>query len=162
MKITCSFCRADIGEKEPLDDDSVTYELCDACADHFARQWDGLELGEYLDRFDQPVLAVNQDGRIVAANRPMADMLGKSERQIFGLRRGEAMECRYARLPEGCGDTVHCEICSVRNTVLEVLETGESREQVPAYVDRGAYRVPLTISAYERDGIVLLVIDEGR
>jgi len=80
----------------------------------------------------------------------------------LGLRRGEAMECRYARLPEGCGETVHCEICSVRNTVLEVLETGESREQVPAYVDRGAHRVPLTISAFERDGIVLLVIDEGR
>ena len=46
MKISCSFCRADIGEKEPLDADSVTYGVCDACAGHFARQWDGLETGE--------------------------------------------------------------------------------------------------------------------
>lgn len=92
----------------------------------------------------------------------MADMLGKSERQIFGLRRGEAMECLYARLPEGCGNTVHCEICTVRNTVMEVMETGEPRELVPAYVDRGSHRVALAISDYERDGIVLLVIDQSR
>jgi hypothetical protein len=92
----------------------------------------------------------------------MAEMLGKSEREIVGLRRGEALECVYASRPEGCGKTVHCEICTIRNTLMEVLETGEPREQVPAYVDRGAQRVALTISAYERDGIALLAIDESR
>jgi PAS domain-containing protein len=161
MKIICSFCREDLGEKNPLEVDSVTHGMCNACADHFGRQWAGLGLGEYLDRFDRPVLAVNQDGRIVAANQPMADMLGKSERRVFGLLGGEAMECRYARLPEGCGNTIHCKTCTIRNTVMEVLETGESREQVSAYVDQGARRVELTISAYNRDGFVVLVVDES-
>jgi PAS domain-containing protein len=162
MKIICSFCRVDLGYKEPLDGDSVTHGMCDACSDHFGRQWDGLDLGEYLDQFDHPVLAVNGDRRIVAANQRMADMLGKSERRVFGLLGGEAMECLYSRLPEGCGNTIHCKTCTVRNTVMEVLETGESRERVPAYVDRGDRRVELTISAHKRDGIVLLVIDESR
>ena len=162
MKIICSFCRVDLGEKEPLDGDSVTHGMCDACSDHFGRQWDGLDLGEYLDRFDRPVLAVNRDGRIVAANQPMADMLGRSERRFFGLMGGEAMECLYSRLPEGCGNTIHCETCTIRNTVMEVRETGEPREGVPAYVDREGGRVWLTISACERDGIVLLVIEESR
>ena len=162
MKIICSFCRADLGEKEPLEVDVVTHGMCDACADHFGRQWAGLGLGEYLDRFDRPVLAVNQDGRVVAANQAMADMLGKSDRRVFGLLGGEAMDCRYARLPEGCGSTVHCKTCTVRNTVTEVLETGEPREGVSAYVDRGDRRVGLTISAYKRDRFVLLVVDESR
>jgi PAS domain-containing protein len=162
MKIICSFCRADLGEKEPFDVDSVTHGMCDACADHFGRQWAGLDLGEYLDRFDRPVLAVSQDGRIVAANQLMADMLGKSERRLFGLLGGEAMECRFARLPEGCGNTIHCKTCTVRNTVMGVLETGEPREGVSAYVDQGDRRVGLTISAYKRDRFVLLVVDESR
>jgi len=92
----------------------------------------------------------------------MADMLGKSQRRVFGLLGGEVMECRYARLPEGCGNTVHCKTCAIRNTVMEVLETGEPRERVSAYVDREDRRVGLTISAYKRDLIVLLVVDESR
>ena len=161
MKVICSFCRADLGDKEPVDLDSVTHGMCDACADHFGKQWDGLHLGEYLDQFDYPVLALNGDRRVVAANQPMADMLGKSDRQLFGLLGGEAMECMYSRLPEGCGSTVHCETCTIRKTVMEVLETDEPREWVPAYVDRGDRRLWLTISAYKRDGIVFLVVEKS-
>jgi len=161
MKVVCSFCRVELGDKEPLDGDSVTHGMCDSCADHFGQQWDGLGLGEYLDRFDCPVLALNGDRRVVAANQAMADLMGKSERDVCGLLGGEAMECLYSRLPEGCGNTVHCETCTIRKTVMEVLETGESREQVPAYVDRGERRLALTISAHERDGIVVLVIEES-
>jgi PAS domain-containing protein len=161
MKVVCSFCRADLGDKEPLDADCTTHGMCDPCADHFGKQWDGLRLGEYLDQFDYPVLAMNEDRRVVAANQPMADMLGKSERRLFGLLGGEAMECMYSRLPEGCGSTVHCETCTIRKTVMEVLETDEPREWVPAYVDRGDRRLWLTISAYKRDGIVCLVIEKS-
>ena len=160
MKVVCSYCRADLGEKEPLGNDMVSHGMCTACADYFSKQWSGLDLGEFLDRYDRPVLAVNPDGRIVAANQHMADLLGKSERDLFGLLGGEVMECRFARLPGGCGETVHCKTCTIRNTVMAVMERGESREKVRAYLNRLERRVELTISAYKRDRVVLLMIDE--
>jgi hypothetical protein len=80
MKVICSYCRTSLGEKEPLDSDLVSHGMCEECVEYFTRQWDGLPLGEYLDRFESPVLVVDKDCRILAANQGMADMLGKGER----------------------------------------------------------------------------------
>ena len=48
MRIVCSYCRAELGKKEPLDVDVVTDGMCEPCFEHFTRQWEGLRLGEYL------------------------------------------------------------------------------------------------------------------
>jgi len=105
-------------------------------------------------------MVVDGDGRIMAANQMMADMLGKSDREFFGLLGGEAMECAYARLPGGCGGTTHCPTCTIRQTVLRALETGEPQMRVPAYLNRDDGRMSLTISTWKRDGVVTVRIDE--
>jgi hypothetical protein len=160
MRVVCSYCREELGEKEPLDDDAISHGMCEACERHFSRQWEGLKLGEYLDDIDLPTLAVNHEGRVVAANQRMADVLGKSDREQFGLLGGEVMECRFARLPEGCGKTSHCETCAIRRTVTAVAETGEPQLRVPAYLNQSEQRLKLVISAYQRDQIVHIVIEE--
>jgi hypothetical protein len=149
-----------LGEKEPLDDDSVSHGMCAGCEEYFAKQWGGLRLGEYLDDIELPAIAVNQDRRAVAVNQRMAEFLGKSDRERFGLLGGEAMECQYARLPEGCGGSIHCQTCTIRLTVMKVMETGEPQLRVPAYLNQVERRIKMLISVYEHDGFVRVVIEE--
>jgi hypothetical protein len=80
MKVLCSYCRTSLDDKEPLDNDIVFHGICEDCLKYYKQQWKGLSLGEYLDRFESPVLVVDKDCRILAANQGMADMLGKGER----------------------------------------------------------------------------------
>lgn len=148
MKVVCSYCQQPLGEKAPLTDSSLSHGMCQACREHFVRQWKGQKLGAYLDAYEEPILVLSADElRIVAANQPMADMLGKSEREFFGLLGGEAVECAHARQPEGCGGTVHCKTCAIRNTVESVLATGEARDDVPATLLTGEGKVDFLVSA---------------
>ena len=108
MKMICSYCRRPCGDKEPMDDDRTSHVMCDDCFDYFERQIQGLKLDEYLDEFEAPILIVNKEGRVVALNEKAAARLEKPQKEIFGLLGGEAMECDFARLPEGCGKTRCC------------------------------------------------------
>lgn len=158
MKVVCSYCEEDLGEKEPLSDTGVSHGMCDLCYEYFNRQWSGLKLGEYLDCFEQPVLVIEEGGRIIAANQAMSTLLGKDDRSLFGLLGGEAMECQYSRLPGGCGSTIHCQTCTIRDTVMQSLATGEPLEQVPASLDRTNSTISYLISAYPRASYVEVII----
>lgn len=152
MRVVCSYCRKEMGEKEPLEDASVSHGMCASCRDHFVQQWKGQQLGHYLDSFSEPVMVLSgEEQRIVAANQPMADLLGKSDRELFGLLGGEAIECVNARRTGGCGRTLHCKVCTIRNTVRDVLDTGESREHVPATIATGGGTIDFLVSARRLD-----------
>ena len=71
MKVICSYCRKEMHEKEPFNDDSLTHSMCQECRDYFTEQikLKGLSLDESIDKFEAPVLVVDEDGRIVAANK---------------------------------------------------------------------------------------------
>lgn len=160
MRIVCSYCRREMGEKEPLDDDMLSHGMCAGCEHYSAKQWAGLRLGEYLDGIDLPAIAVDQDIRVVAANQRMAEILGKNDREQFGLLGGEAMECQFARLPEGCGKTTHCQTCTIRRTVMDAIDTGQPQLRVPAYLNQIERRIKMVISAYKHDRFVRIVIEE--
>jgi len=160
MKIICSYCRTCYGEKEPLEDKRISHGMCEACFDHFQRQQDGLPLDEYLDGFDSPVLIVNQEGRIAAANQAAKDMLGAPNREITGLLSGEAMECCYARLPAGCGKTLHCETCTIRKTIMHTLQTGTPMKKAPVKVTRNGVERDLVISSDRVDGLIRVEIEK--
>ena len=71
----CSYCHENLGETPPLNDPAETHGICAPCRDHFVAQWSGMRLGEYLDRFSKPVLAVNEKSIVVAANSAMAALV---------------------------------------------------------------------------------------
>ncbi|MBN2104037.1 hypothetical protein JW835_08370 [bacterium] len=77
---------------------------------------------------------------------------------------GDAMECVYARLPGGCGNTIHCKTCTIRNSVTETFNTGKSLRKVPAYLDQmqdeSVKEIKFLISTEMVNDIVLLRIDE--
>lgn len=134
--------------------------MCKACYAYFMKQWSGLSLGEYLDGFEAPVVVINAEGRVVAASQIMADLMGKSRREMFGLLGGEALECQYSRLPEGCGGTVHCKTCVIRNTVSATLATGEPQTRVPAYLNRKNAPTRILISTKKSAGVVVVIIED--
>jgi hypothetical protein len=110
-----------------------------------------------------PVLAVNDMGQVTMANKAVLAMLGKDPTQVEGFNRGDVFECAYARLPEGCGKTVHCSGCAIRRAVSETFTTGRSLSKVPAYLNRDAatqfLQLGLLISTEKLWGMVLLRID---
>jgi hypothetical protein len=76
---------------------------------------------------------------------------------------GDVFECAYARLPGGCGRTAHCSGCTIRQTVMDTVRTGQGHLRAPAYLNRatpdGVQRIPLTISTERVGDFVLLRID---
>jgi len=158
LKVICSYCRQYLHDSEPYDSEDISHGLCDECSDYFGRQWAGLHLGEFLDRFELPVLALDCSRRVIAANSAMARILGKENREISGLLGGEVLECQYARFPEGCGRTVHCKDCAIRLSVEHTLKTGENLRDVPASLSHKSKEAALLISTTYKGRFVLVEI----
>ncbi len=159
MKVVCSYCESFIRHKAPLNDTTTSHAICADCFDHYAAQWDGLSMGEFLDRFDSPVVAMDADVKVLGVNRAMASRHDISDRDAMGVMGGELLECEYARRPEGCGRTIHCKACAVRNVVEHTLATGEAQVAVPA---THAGRQNLLLYTHPREGVVLLLIEQGQ
>lgn len=152
MKIVCSYCRKVLREQEP-GGAGLSHGMCVDCSDHFGRLWRGMSISEYLDEIPVPIVVVDAArNRVAGANRKLAAALGVSREQLVGLRGGEAMACKYSRLPEGCGETVHCRDCTIRRAVIEVARTGQTLSRVEAYLDTSAGRVPLTMTVQPMEG----------
>ena len=159
MKVICSYCRKKMGEKEPFNDDRVSHCMCQECYGYYQEQINGLSLDKFLGRFEAPVLIVDKDGRIVAANKMAETMTGKSQREISGLLGGEVMECAYARLPEGCGQTVHCVACTIRRTVMAAMESGEPQMHIPVKLRQEDREIAMIISTEKIGSLVRIVIE---
>lgn len=161
MRLICSYCRRTIRADPTARVTDVSHGMCEACSAHFGRLWAGMPLDEYLDGLGRPVLLTDKEGRVLAMNQALADLIGADPKASVGLTGGEAFACVHSRLPEGCGRTVHCRECTVRRTVEGVGKTGKPQERVTAYLDTAQGRVDLRISARPaKVGIVQVTIEE--
>jgi hypothetical protein len=106
---------------------------------------------------------VDSDVVVAMANKPLLSLFGKTLSQVTGQRGGDVFECAYARLPEGCGRTVHCSGCAIRRAVTETFTTGRSLQKVLAYLNRDAVtqflQLGMLISTEKVLGMVLLRVD---
>ncbi len=159
MLVVCAYCRKTISDERGGSTD-VSHGMCQSCSDHYEKLWKGMPLSEYLDTIPQPVIVVNGDGCVLAANQKLAEVFGKDKDYFRGLLGGEAMACVYSRLPEGCGKTVHCRECTIRRAVEKVKKTGHPLTKVPAYLQTKDGRVNLRISVKAKDGLVRVVVEE--
>ena len=109
---------------------------------------------------------MDKDGRVVAANTQGLKQVSQDVGQIEGRLGGEVFECKYATLPGGCGQTIHCKTCTIRKTVTKTHETGECCIRVPAYMDLGdiidVKTIRFLISTEKVNDVVLLRIDDAR
>ncbi|OGS02252.1 MAG: hypothetical protein A2339_05690 [Elusimicrobia bacterium RIFOXYB12_FULL_50_12] len=120
-------------------------------------------LRSFLNKFEFPVLQVDKDGRIMLTNDKVNAMLRKSPEEVDGKLGGDVIECVYSKEPGGCGKTVHCKGCAIRNTVMASHDTGESFSNIDAYQDiqtnEGVKRVHFKISTEKILDVVLLKVE---
>lgn len=159
MRVVCSYCRKELGTKPPLRDGGVTHVMCRECDAYFAAQWSGMSFEQYVARFDFAVVLVEGEGRVVAANPAAGAFLGRAPREAVGLLGGEAMECAHARLPGGCGKTVHCAACAIRNSVTHTHRTGRPLARVPATLRREDRLHHLLVSTRLEGRVVRAIIE---
>ncbi len=167
IKVVCCACGIHLGEK-PTDasvEGDVSHGLCESCAHHFLAQV-GMPLPKYLKGITAPVVTVSPEGTIGTANQKALELLDKTPVQVQGFKGGKVFECEYARLPEGCGQSLHCSGCTIRITVMDTMQTGKHHRWVPAYLNQhsvdGSIRIELFISTEKKGGIVFLQVEGMR
>jgi PAS domain-containing protein len=160
LRVICSFCRKVIKDAKGAPATAVSHGMCPQCGEYFERLWGGMPLGDYLDLLPRPVLIVDGEGRLVAANRRIAEAVCRDKKELRGLLAGEAMACVHSRLPEGCGKTTHCRDCAIRQVVLDVVKTAKPVTRRAAWVQKDEGRVPLCISARPVQNFVEVTIEE--
>lgn len=135
MKRVCAWCQRDLGEVAGTsveEQDVVSHGICEGCVSKvMANSRQGLR--ELLEQIPSPVFLIDADGRARSANQRALDFVGKSFVDIEAKLGGEVIECAYSYLEGGCGQTVHCAACTIRNTVMATAETGQAKEKVKAH-----------------------------
>ncbi len=141
----------------------ITHGICTECARKFFSEL-GTKLGTYLDSLTAPVLVVDETGTVVTANRNARALFQKELPDIEHSKGGDVFERAYAKLPEGCGNTIHCSGCTIRRTVMDTFESGQSHLKKPAYLNSGTpedcREIDLLISTEKVRDVVLLRIDK--
>lgn len=152
MKRICAWCGKELGAavSSVHSGDAVSHGICPECTNKLR-----LELHMPIDRFIEqlpaPVLATEiYNGRVIvkAANGPACAAVGKELREVVQHLAGNVFECGNARLPEGCGRTIHCSGCAIRRAVLRTWETGEPQSMVPATFSRADADDPASVTMH--------------
>lgn len=165
MKRICAWCSKELlgGKSQAGSENIITHGICGSCRDNVLFQM-GVELESYLDSLDVPIVLVNRGGKVVTANNRAKSKLRKDLSDIEGYRGGEVFECAYARLPEGCGNTMHCSGCTIRRTVMKTHGTGKGFRKIQATLNQNTPEDPkqknLLISTERLADVVLLRIDK--
>jgi PAS domain-containing protein len=135
MLTICAWCNKEISSDAESPEEMISHGICLECQEYFFPPKGPRTFSEFLDLLPAPILVVDDDVRLIAINKKASHLLGKKANKFKGMCLGEAIECPYARLQEGCGKAVHCKSCTVRLTVHDTYTTGQSHYDVPAYQD---------------------------
>lgn len=164
MKRVCAWCKKDMTPPEDYAaDGAITHGICSCCSitffDHDPRNIETL-----LDYIQEPVFVIDSEGKVRGTNSRGRQMLGKKIEDIENQLGGDAFECTYSKQDGGCGRTVHCKTCAIRNTVMDTLISGQGYQNVPAFqsIDTadGTSILKFLISTEKVNERILLRIDE--
>lgn len=161
MKSICAWCRKELNwsEAAPHPEEMISHGICESCLENMFFQM-GVGIEHYLDSLIAPVIVVSDNGEIVTANSQACSQLGKSVDEMRNKLGGVVFECAYARLPEGCGKSIHCSACAVRRTVMDTFKTGKGHYKVPAILNHETEgEISLVISTEKAGNTVLLRVD---
>lgn len=166
MKTVCAWCRQviDSDDAETLGDDMpISHGVCPECIRKFF-SFLGRPMQDFLDRFSGPVFLVDDAARVITANTAGLTLIHKRPDEIDQMLAGTVFECPHARSSDGCGNTIHCKSCTIRNAIVETLTTGKACCRLPAYADLHTFstnrQMRFSISTEKVGDAVLLRIDE--
>jgi len=153
MNQTCIWCSQEISPETNGATGGSTNAgtVCGCCSEHFTLPPQG-PFQQHLDSLPVPVLVIDLYAGAymitTAVNRKAADWIAKGPREIIQHLCGNVIECAYARLPEGCGGTVTCRSCAIKQAVSKTRETGEPQVRMLFTLQRGDpdHPVPVELS----------------
>ena len=163
MRRVCGWCNKDlIAKEEYASEGDITHGICSQCAIKVT-SFECRTAKQLLDYVEEPVFIINSDGVIKGANKSGLVMLGKDMEKIKNELGGDVFECSYASSDGGCGNSVHCKTCAIRNIVMDTLSTGQGYKNVPAFqsinTSDGTRILRFYISTEKIEEIILLRID---
>ena len=133
MRKICAWCKKELAPREEMGmEREITHGICSVCALKFSRNVPKT-VKSMLDLINEPVLVIDSQGIVNTANESGLKFLGKDLDSFEDQLAGDALECSYAKLVEGCGRTEHCRTCAIRNVLMETLTSGTCYHKVPAY-----------------------------
>jgi transcriptional regulator of aromatic amino acid metabolism len=160
----CAWCKKHLEETVDEQGHEITHGICESCRVTMLCSHAPSTLNKFLSCFSLPVMMVDGDGRVVSANQAALNVVGKELEEVAGDLGGNVMSCKFAYQEGGCGETVHCIACTIRNNVIETHKSGESLHQVPAHleVEQDGQEMTLNflISTEKVGDAVLLRIDK--
>jgi hypothetical protein len=168
MKRVCAWCKQEMGDIEHAvqPDTRISHGICKNCIDNMTFQ-EGVTLQTYIDSLSVPimVIAVHRGRAVVSgANKQAGLTLRKQPKEMVQHLAGNVFECAYARLPEGCGGTIHCSACTIRRSVIKTFETGEPQSLVPALLKQEqsgkTSSIAMHITTVKAEGMVMMRIDD--
>ncbi|MBI1388963.1 MAG: hypothetical protein GC154_10995 [bacterium] len=163
MEKYCAWCGIHLGTIEAVGKPGmVSHGICIECAEKLFQE-NPLQIQYFLNRFEIPILLVDDDCRVISANDRALELTCQSLECATGRLAGDVMECKHAKAG-GCGKTVHCKACAIRNSVTHTHQTGETLYRIPAFQnliqgDR-EIKVRFLISTEKIKDVVILKIEE--
>lgn len=162
MKTICAWCKKEMRGCETAKSGLVSHSICEDCEKSFF-DLNEIPLLDFLDSLNVPIVVVNAECSVECVNKHARKILQKEKPEVLGYKAGNVFECVYSGLPGGCGGTIHCSGCSIRNSITHTMRTGEPRLHTPACLTQGTpednQEIKLLISTEKVADVVLLRID---
>lgn len=163
MKQICAWCQKNIENFDSHSDNVVSHGICAKCQGELLSKI-GFSMTSFLNRLNAPVLFIDENGIVKTANQQARKLLDKDLPEIEGYLGGNVFECANAYLPEGCGNTIHCQACTIRRTIMETHRTGKRQIKIPVFLNKGTpdnfNKVKYLISTEKINHMVLLKIHD--
>lgn len=164
MECICAWCNKTLSSAEEFEADGViTHGICSSCALELTKD-SPRTTREILRLIREPIFVVNSDTVVKAANSSAAELLNKQAADLEENLPGDALECTFSKTGKGCGKTIHCKTCTVRNTITDTINSGACYNNVPAYqnIDTpdGPKVMRFSISTEKVGEMILLRIDD--
>jgi hypothetical protein len=155
----CTWCGKILDSNDPS---FFSHGSCPECVRFYGDSPKRTSTKEFIESFSFPVLSVNANVMVFDANTPAQKLLGKGIEEITGRLGGEVIECLQSQLPGGCGQTICCIGCAIRQAVTMTHKTGIQFIDVNAFqvisTRDGPKRIQFKISTVRRSSSVLLKI----
>ncbi len=165
MERRCAWCGRDLSGGDAIErpaDRRVTHGICPECRTRL-ESGAGIPIEDFVGSLEEPVMLIDGDHVVGMVNDAAEALLNGSGKSVVGERAGTVFDCENAHLPGGCGLTVHCSGCTIRQAVAFTHHTGEPKLNVPATLrvveNANLNDVELLISTSRVGNRVLLKID---
>lgn len=163
MNRYCAWCKKELISTEPNGrDNTVTHGICKVCATLL--EYQEISPDEIISRFDGPIAIIDKDENIIAMNNKFSKIWKHPLSTRHTDKWGKVLQCVYADLPDGCGQTPHCSGCAIRIALDEIKTTNHDilNQNAFHYIRDGdnLKKILIRFSIKKVNEIVYLQIDQ--